>query len=840
MIGLTRCRHYLLANSGLNAEHTARAIESIELQDEAEAAASTEFDVAAFVRQARERNIIELLAERRAQADRDFAAFMDRHMEESWEQMKRQLIEDFERQKRGGAAAGLDGARITLDQSTFGQPAVKQRSPAALDFEDVDLQNQLATDGSISWRQQEHSLAQVIANLNECRQNRQPIAICAHTRQVVASFGSDIRTQQLTDSWLLLSYIIDEQHSELGKGEKGSTLLPRRFLKDYMSTTTGRPDALMQARIATGARRYLENQFYELVEREVSRNPQEARMGGVPSIESKIRAYVNIRFSKNGEWIQPNIELVNNTPVWSILFYLVRAGFVQEAAAFTAKNENYFSKIEKNWPSYIRSYVQNDRRLPRQLAERMYTEYNQRIKHVNQGGDPFKHALYKIIGRFELARRSLPDVLPVVEDWMWLQLALVREPAADDPAYDAFALSDLQAALVKYGPRHFNPRGSNPLLYFQILLMSGQFERAVHYLASHGLVDAVHFAAVLVYFALLRITTVEEQDGSLLFDERRSTINFAGLVRLYAGAIQRQSPVAAVDYLCLICLNNDVPALADAQRRAAHDAIRDLVLSTRDFATLLGDVQPDGSRKPGYIERRMKLLDLSDERDYLYTITRHAAQLADAEGRVADAILLFHLAEDYDTVVGVVNKTFGEALLDPSYTPQAELGGNLSISGDEDPALLAKNMLSLYSANASIFAHVSTRNKETCETLLRIVDARRQHEAGQLEPCLRTIEALEIVPLQEEMSVAAIKRRAQEFGHLDPVVARAVPSLLLTAINCLKTLHAACKNGAFQDPSRQAKMAGIKKRSKSMVTYAGMIRLHMDASTYSALIDVHW
>ena len=156
---------------------------------------STEFDVAAFVRRAREKTVVELLAERQRQADRDFAAFMDRHMEESWEDMKRKLIEDFERQKQGGASQDKVDPRVTLEQSTFGQSVARKRASPAREFEDVELDGQLTQDGRIAWRQKEHSLAQVISNLNESRLMRQPIAICAHMSQIVSSMGADVRIQ---------------------------------------------------------------------------------------------------------------------------------------------------------------------------------------------------------------------------------------------------------------------------------------------------------------------------------------------------------------------------------------------------------------------------------------------------------------------------------------------------------------------------------------------------------------------------------------------------------------------------------------------------------------------
>jgi nuclear pore complex protein Nup93 len=39
--------------------------------------------------------------------------------------------------------------------------------------------------------------------------------------------------------------------------------------------------------------------------------------------------------------------------------------------------------------------------------------------------DPFKLALYKLMGKLEPSRRSVPQVTTTTEDWLWFQLAMV-------------------------------------------------------------------------------------------------------------------------------------------------------------------------------------------------------------------------------------------------------------------------------------------------------------------------------------------------------------------------------------------------------------------------------
>jgi hypothetical protein len=41
------------------------------------------------------------------------------------------------------------------------------------------------------------------------------------------------------------------------------------------------------------------------------------------------------------------------------------------------------------------------------------------------GADPFRLALYKLMGKLEPGRRSVPLVTSTTEDWLWFQLAMV-------------------------------------------------------------------------------------------------------------------------------------------------------------------------------------------------------------------------------------------------------------------------------------------------------------------------------------------------------------------------------------------------------------------------------
>ncbi len=199
---------------------------------------------------------------------------------------------------------------------------------------------------------------------------------------------------------------------------------------------------------------------------------------------------------------------------------------------------------------------------------------------------------------------------------------------------------------------------------------------------------------------------------------------------------------AAVDYLALICLNAFIPgAIGKSQASLCHEALRELVLETREFARLLGDIRSDGVRLKGAIEERLEIIGLADQEDFLKTVTIQAASVADDNGRTTDAVLLYHLAEDYDNVIIIINRALSEAIavdigaepvrlqpLKPRSVVQDQnqevQGSSLSLTSVDDPVMLAKNMMTLYNNSAMYVQKIRQVNRETCGVLLRMSDAK--------------------------------------------------------------------------------------------------------------------
>ncbi|KAK9433666.1 Nup93/Nic96-domain-containing protein [Lipomyces doorenjongii] len=868
--------HYLLAGSGINAEDIAQDLETVTLRTTVETtvtSAATETDVAGYLRYKREENIIASIEDSVKQTARKFDAYVSSNIRLDWNYEKLLVCEHFGLVPRGtasklgaelgigasGTGSGAQQLPLSGAEATPGRTRLPSAAAAAgwkksslgrsvlgpasgvVEFPDVG-----GVDTSIQQQQvglqlqnRQQRYAAVITALNICRLEHRSMPLIPEMAEVSKSFGTDTRTQQLSDSWVMLRCVIPADTPE------------RKFANDYCESAEDSPESIhMQKLIMRGSRHYLEMQFFNLVESDIAKYPQEAQLGGIPSVENKILAYLKLRFLKNGAWMKQNLQIVNNVPIWALIFYLFRSGHLQEALDYTVQNEGYFQKIERTFPIYLKAYVKSgdERRLPGDLAERLQAEFNHHIRVYDpKTDDPYKYALYKLIGRCELNRKNIPEVLLIAEDWMWAQLMMTQDsPSATTDVFgvspaERYTLSDLQNMLVQFGARHFNPRGNNPGVYFQVLLLSGQYERAIHYIYKYHPVDAVHFAIGLTYYGLLRVSAdTASLDADLLTVDAqgRPEINFARLVGYYTRDFRRTDPEIAVDYLSLICLCGDLKIGDKGAQylRLCHESLRELVLETRDFAVLLGDVRADGTRVPGIIERKMELIKISDEQQYLRTITEQAAEQADQDGRTPDAVLLYHLSEEFDVVVAIINKTLGESLaIADLSSDEVGAGVSLSLAAAEDPVQLARNMMAVYSNNGEILRKVTPKNREACAMLLHIVEARRAFEDGKWEQCLECVANVNVLPMELTNDTGSIRRRAQQFGGLDESVARNVPMLLVMAMESFVRITREMDASAYGDATRSKKIGELRTRAKNCMIYAGMIQYRMPREVYGRL-----
>lgn len=551
----------------------------------------------------------------------------------------------------------------------------------------------------------------------------------------------------------------------------------RQFSEVYLDETPNSRKAInLRKRIVEGSRSFLERSFYSQVESAIAKNSREANLGGVPSVINKIRAYIRLRAARKD--LAPDgteLQLVGEDYCWILIFYLLRCGFVTEAAEYVSQDPG-FRSLDHKFVTYMTTFAQN-RRLPRDLQQKINGEYQQRSRNAPDNTvDPYRMACYKIIGRCDLGRRRLEGVGQSVEDWMWLQFSLAREDdRAEEIAGDIFGLEDIQTDITEIGQRVFGKGQEAPASYgsfFLLQILGGMFEQAVSYLSSYAPVSAVHFAIALAYYGLLRVSDFYTSGEDICKQAQRicadqsltrtvsftvkqyPQINFGCLITQYTREFRLGYVEPAVNYFSLLCLNADLPgALGKSQASVCHEALREFILETRDFAKLLGDIRADGTRIKGVIEQRLSLIKLVDQEEFLRTITVQAAAVADDKGLTTDAVLLYHLAEDYDRVIETINRALSDAVGTELGSSGARLqplrprvgqsehgqdqgglpepGSSLSLTSVEGPADLARNMIGLYNTNALYYQQIRQLNRDICAMLVRMIEAKSEVETGK-------------------------------------------------------------------------------------------------------------
>ena len=696
----------------------------------------------------------------------------------------------------------------------------------------------------------------------------------------VESEPSGEDTTMLVNAFKALAEITGEDASKETWAEPGA-IQPRQYANDYLNET---PDAKgpsgIRSRIINGSRSFLEKAYFSQVEATVAKNPREANVGGVPTSLAKVKGYARVRAARRE--LGPDLEIlqkVNDDYCWVLLFYLLRCGLVQDAMDYIEENHAVFRNLDRKFISYFRAYNSSpERRLPPNLQGDINNEYAQKTRNAPEDSvDPYRIMVFKIIGRCDLNRRNFDNVNSDMMDWLWLQFTLAREYSrVDEFAHEAYGLDELRTSIKDIGDRYFGPNSdlpNAPTTFFFMQILVGLFEKAIADLYPNNYMSAVHFSIALDYYGLLRVSDINSSDDLLTYTTRQQPqIAFGSMTGLYTRDFRTADPAGAVDYLALICLNADLEgALGKAQRELCHQALTELVLETREFAALLGDIRADGQRIKGSIEQRLQLIGIENELEFLRHITLVAARTAEDQSRTTDSALLYHLAEDYDKVVQIVNEAVSLALttelgedvqrLTPLKPRQREgeqvpreMQGSLSLTAVDDPVELSRNFRNLYNSAAMYYGKINENTAANREILLHLADARRALEAGQwpiavdvsfllntppLDPPTNNpsqcIERAKVLPTDTAGNMTAIRAKAQAFNCMQPVVARTIGHIMIWAVIALANEHARLKGAEFDTPAQQNVIAQCKSAAKDVMVFAGLIRYKLPGRVWETL-----
>ncbi|KAG4444281.1 hypothetical protein IFR05_000256 [Cadophora sp. M221] len=774
----------------------------------------------------------------------------------------------------GGSGSGLGG----FGESGFGKSSMQKSiigaaGPIGTGHQPLfaDVEKQLEATGINAaaphdrfQREKQNKYAEKVQLLNRARLEREPFAISKQFSDVVKAAG-DQHGPDLVKAYRALMSIVGED-PEAKSFSENRTARERQFADAYNSDSqSSSASQELRKQVLRGGARCLEKLTFEKMEDMITKNPRDANLGGVPNVINKVKAYVRVlAVKKSLGQDNDDLQMLGDDYVWALIYYLLRTGHVTEADTYVAKNSVVFRAIDRNFSTYLHAYAEDpNRKLSDDLQVRINAEYNQRLRIAPENSiDPYRMACYKLIGRCDLRSRTLDGVNQDIEDFAWNQLVLARETnKVDSMASEVYDLTQAQQTIREIGNRYFSPAaagGANigssfgAFVFLQVSL--GMFEEAVSYLYKYSYVDGAHLAIALDFYGLLRVSDPTNGNHDLL--SRTTTnlpqISFARMVGLYTRDFRAANVSAAVDYLVLICLNKDLRGQAGANyTMTCHESLRELALESREFALLLGDMRSDGRRINGLIEDRVRLIGLQDAGEFMRTITLQAASVADDNGRTTDAVLLYHLATEYDSVITTINRALSEAIATPlgqeptklqplkarSVTDQQSIQGTeSSLTSIDDPFILSEKMSRIYTGQM-YRSKIKIQNQEACVALQTMYQAKNMVENGRWPDALDLMKSLDILPLAARGDSSTIRSCATKFSSLPQPVAHNVPNLLMWSIMCCKNQRLVLQNSQFggNEGTRHAMILELKQTNMDLTTYTSQLRYRFPANIHEAL-----
>ncbi|KAF2500568.1 NIC-domain-containing protein [Lophium mytilinum] len=895
--------HYVLAASGISTGRTLRDLNQFGSQVGLGVAGATsaplDSDVDSYLSNLQSQSTLALIQEGLEQSKRDFDTFLEDNVQMEWDAQRKRIYEHFglgrqsenlaasaapgqstrgafgRSSRRGnglGASTAASGGMsfgATGMRSVIGAPAFSGRGAPPQDFTEKTAAGTQAGPEDRVVRDKQERFATSVRELNQARLVKRVYPVLTKFADVERPTGID-STQKLVDAYNALIEITEENANVTNVTDEGA-VRERSFTRAYLAENSNSADSLaIRKAILNGSRKYLEKSYLEQVSNEIDKNPVDANPGGIPSIVAKIRAYIRLKSSRK-ELGADSDHLArigdNEDWPWVMVFHLLRGGLRQEAAAYVndQKHQLFFKANDRQFIAGISQYAASpDRKLTGNTQQNLSHIYAQRSRiGPEHASDPYRMACYKIVGRCELNRRSLDRINQNMDDWVWLQFNLARESSRiEESAGESFGLDELRASISEIGQRHFSAGsdGANGFgVFFFLQILAGMFEQAISYLYQHSYVSAVHFAIALDFYGLLRVASLASAGTEILTFTTRNLpqLNFGQMVGYYTRDFRAAKAEAAADYLTLLCLNADLDGEAGReQARLCHEALRELVLETREFAELLGDIRGNGSSIPGAIEQRLPLIKIEDRRSFMAKITVQAAKIADDSGRTTDAVLLYHLSEEFNNVITILNRAVSEALsvdlgqealrLEP-LRPRANAGlvegqqqppqpgSSLSLAAIDDPIQLATSMNNMYEQNEGYYSKISRENRQTIAVLLELSKAKKQVEEGKWAPALDTMIETDLLPLRAQGRLSEIRSSATNFGNFAPEAARNVGHVLMWAIICCGKLREYLLGGAYEDPTKRKLADQCLQQAKDLMVFAGLIRYKLPPRVFEVL-----
>jgi len=751
----------LLSSKGVELPKLSQRLESLNTTKTFEPVEPViETDIAGFLKNERENAILSIIEETKQKTFEFVENNFWESLEDEWEKEKQKILNSL-------LGAGKQAMSFPADASRIEEfNVIKGRS---------------------SLSAVEMSYARQIFMCNEASIHGEKINFVDALKQV----GLKNDDTNVKDIWLLIEQLL----IDLPKHEKNSKKL--RHSKEF------------QMKIIQNAQLFLENRYRDFIESYVYSNLQQAQLGGIPGLFNLVQSYLKIKMQKN--MIGYEDGMINGVPVWPLLFYCLRCGSIDATEQAAEALPPQFSEFKLMLKEYLSSV---HRRLHPNNEAKLRLQYKRTIRSCT---DPFKRAVFCIIGQCD-SSDTHPEVINKTEDYIWLKLNQISFSDEDLSNQETTTLSALQKLLSEeYGESHFKAY-DQPYLYCQVLFLTAQFETGVEFLSrlDHCRTHAVHIAAVLNHENILLkpdvihtplLTTDPLDQGPI------KRLNYARLITIYTRKFEITDPREALEYFYL--LRNINGPTGD---NLFATCVSELALESREFETILGCINADGTKKPGCVSKFK--LDVS-------SIVSIVAKDAEAKGQFEDAVMLNDLSDNHDKVLEILGRLLSQHVALPN-TPQ---------SSRERLQILSRSIAERYKMRG----HSGSRHRSaTFYLLIDLMYFFDLYHEKQFDEALTVMERIRLIPT----SVEEVEAKVMSFKQYSDEIRQCLSEVLLTTITMLYEKYKKYKTstqknmlGIVKDKD-ETFLTSLRNNARALVTFAGLLPYRMPGDTNARLVQL--
>lgn len=545
-------------------------------------------------------------------------------------------------------------------------------------------------------------------------------------------------------------------------------------------------------RIIEEATQYLQNELENYMEITIEENLEKARRGGIPGTLSRVEAFLNVK--------KPSYPIYEDGkygshPKWTVLFYCLRLGDLTAVSKIAAElyNNSQCSALVG-----ILSKLLNLKSIEEERRIKLRAEWKQNAQNCQ---DIYKKAVYGLFLGFDCFEAN-----ETLEDWLWARLLSCKY--ALEPTR---ALRQLQTTIcAQHGEKYFVGKGGSYLLYFAVLMLTGQIERAIYVLfkSDSYRVHAIH-CALYAYQLKLLLYTDKVSDEILIQDVHEPSIcqlNLPRMILLYVKDFELTNINFALNY-CFFLKDFQLDSILDSKvSRSVFEAfVSRIVFLSGERSAILGQLNQKGERVPGLIDKFAGDLNISD------AIARVAFD-TNIQGDSLEACHLYALANRSEDAIKLICCQLSQTISSPSSEQTRKT------------VECAQWLVKRYDRpNAS-------EENANFASLLLLLDLHTFFllaSEGKHQHAIEILQKLSIIPTDPEDVQASVAQ-----FHLIPEEAHILmPDICAQLMRSIVILHQAL-------PSGSPETILLKHFAKALILYTAMIPYRFPVSTNSLLLQL--